>query len=119
LDNYSIVINGPSLSTLTGIVSEPGFSCFDDPACSASAVANLSSSFLEFSSYKKYTPAAMALLPGNYSITLAVYDDALDAAFDSGLLIDSISITGNSAIPEPGTMWLAAAGLVILLWWRR
>ncbi len=121
IDSYSILITGPTALMNAGDVSEAGFACFDGSDCFVTATVPLASSFLEFASYKKYVRNATALAQGNYSIAFTVSDDAGDAGFDSGLLLDSIVVTNNttSGVPEPATMWLAASGLVVLLWRRR
>ena len=102
-------------------MGETGFQCFDNPNCLVSATATLPSSFLELFSYKKYSPGPIALAAGNYSIAFGVFDDAGSGAFDSGLLIDSVVVTDNpvNGVPEPGTMWLAAGGIGVLLSLRK
>lgn len=126
VDSYSVTLTGPSPFSLTGDVSEPnGWLCVDS-SCGEATI-DLTpvgiASFLSLHDYKAYAPAAIPLLPGDYTLTFAVNDDLTnDAAGDSALVIGDVNATGLAGaaeVPEPSSMLLVFAGVLLIAGRRR
>ncbi|PYN50939.1 MAG: hypothetical protein DME00_03600 [Candidatus Rokuibacteriota bacterium] len=58
-----------------------------------------------------FSQTLVGLLPGTYTLSFALVEQSGNAS-NTAAGIDSVSVTGSSSVPEPGSLLLMGAALV-------
>ena len=113
LDHFEVNLlpsAGSSVNLLKKNVSELTFSLLG----SGGIILPDGSTFFETSGYQSFFSS---LIPGKYQLEFVVADDG-DGSFDSGLVIDNISVQVNAA-PETNTINMMFIGIIVFLILKR
>jgi hypothetical protein len=117
LDSFLVSLTpsaGPAVNALSGDIASGSFLLFPGLAATPGG-----------SNFFEYTPLTgfaqnFDLTAGTYTLAFRV-ENASDSLFDSGMVVDSVSLSSGptSVVPEPSTFLLLGGALASLALWRK